>query len=480
MKTLCALLTRPVVQPERPLKGRTVAEWVSAALDQALPGVPLVELGPFESSLALVRGLASASKGYDEVVLIWSDAPFLRPDLCAALLDLHRDYRADYTFADGFPVGLAPEVFRPDLLAVLKDWAKPDSGPADRGTLFELLSTDINRFDVETHLSPVDLRSRRLSFTADTLRNRLLLDRYADDAQKELKEFLDVIETTAVRSRTLPATLHVQITDGALQVPVWSPVRQFLPETLTSRNALDRSQWNVLLDRALAWAGDLTVLPGFWGEPSLHPEIRELLADALGKPGLKVCLETSGLGWKTVDLETLADHPRADQIEWIVELDSDAAATYQSMRGGGFDEAHAFVTRLLGLFPQHVWPQTVRMGVNEPEMEAFYKRWKAEAGRVIIQKHNDFGGRLPRAKPSDLSPWKRHACWHLARDLAVFLDGTVVVCRDDFSRTMPLGNVGADSFETIWERGAALFERHTKEDWPEVCRNCDEWYTFHF
>jgi spiro-SPASM protein len=480
MKTLCAVLNRPVVQPDRLLQNRTVAQWIEDALNASLEGVTRVFLGPYNSAAELVEGLAAASEGYDETVLVWNDAPFLRADVMTEMLALHRKYRADYTFADGFPVGLTPEILKPALLSVLREWAKNSALSVDRGTLFELLSTDINRFDVETHLSPVDLRSRRLSLTADSLRNRLLLDRYAEDAGLEIRAFLDVLESTGTRARTLPATLHVQVTDGAMQVPVWSPVQQFLPQTLTSRNSIGREQWNGLLDQALAWAGDLTVLPSFWGEPSLHPEILGLLTDALGKPGLRLCVETSGLGWTAVDLEALAKHPGAGRIDWIVELDSDVAETYRTMRGDGFDEAHAFVSRLLPLFPGRVWPQTVRMGLNESEMEAFYKRWKNEAGRVIIQKHNDFGGRLEKAKPSDLSPWKRHACWHLARDLAVFLDGTVVVCRDDFSRTMPLGHVGTDTFETIWERGAALFDRHVREDWPEVCQNCDEWYTFHF
>ena len=480
MKTLCAVLNRPVVQPDRPLRDRTVSQWLDAALDQALPGAPRVVMGPFASAAELIEALIQASGTFDETVVVWSDAPFLRPDVTAEMLALHRQYRADYTFADGFPAGLTPEILRPAMLSVLRGWADGRTAGVDRGTLFELLSTDINRFDVETHLSPVDLRSRRLSLTADTLRNRLLLDRYADDAGLEIRAFLERIEQTGTRARTLPATLHVQITDGALQVPVWSPVRQFLPDTLTRRGSITRERWNDLLDRALAWAGDLTVLPSFWGEPSLHPQILELLSDALEKPGLKLCVETSGLGWADVDLETLSQHPGAARIEWIVELDSDAAETYRTMRGDGFEEAHRLVSRLLPLFSGHVWPQTVRMGLNEPEMETFYKRWKEEAGRVIIQKHNDFGGRLERAKPSELSPWKRHPCWHLARDLAVFLDGSVVVCRDDFSKTMPLGNVWTDTLETIWEHGSGLFERHTREDWPEVCQNCDEWYTFHF
>jgi spiro-SPASM protein len=479
MKTLCALLNRPVVQPDRPLRGRTVADWIEAALTQALPGCSRAALGPFPSAAAFIEALTEVSRGYDEVVLVWSDAPFLRADAVGSMLELHREYRADYTFADGFPTGLTPEILRPGILGVLAEWARDKTSEVDRSTLFDLLSTDINRFDVETHLSPVDLRPRRLSLTADTVRNRLLLDRYADDAGLEMRAFLDVLETTGERARTLPATLQVQITDGALQVPVWSPVKSFLPDTLASRNCLTRERWNDLLDRALAWAGDLTVMPSFWGEPSLHPDIHGLLSDALAKPGLRICLETSGLGWGSIDVEALAT-VAAGRLDWIIELDSDVETTYGALRGDGFGEAHGFVARLLPVFPGHVWPQTVRMDKNEGEMEAFYKRWKAEAGRVIIQKHNDFGGRLPRAKPSDLSPWKRHACWHLARDLAVFLDGTVVVCRDDFSRTMPLGNAWTESWETIWERGAALYGRHLKEDWPEVCRNCDEWYTFHF
>jgi spiro-SPASM protein len=477
MKTVCALLSFQPADSGWTLAGRTVAQWLAAALDASLPGVPRLALGPFATRQELVSGLAAAAQGFDELVIVADDGPFLRPDLVEAMLGLHREYRADYTFADGFPGGLTPEIVRPGILPVLEAWAVEKPGPVERDILFQLLSVDINRFDVETHLSPIDLRGRRLSFTSDTRRNRVLLERYAGDTALDTRVLLDVVEATADRSRTLAATLHVQITDGVLQVPVWSPLAQFVPDALTRRNYLTRDRWNDLLDRALAWAGDLTVLPSFWGEPSLHPQIVELLTDALAKPGLRVCLETSGLGWGAVNLEALGP---ALNLDWIVELDSDVPETYAKVRGEGAAEAQAFTRRLLALFPGRVWPQTVRMAVNEAEMEAFHKHWKTEAGRVIIQKHNDFGGRLDRAKPSDLSPWKRHPCWHLARDLAVFLDGTAVVCRDDFNRTQPLGNLWTEDFPAVWQRGAALFTRHVKEDWPEVCRNCDEWYTFHF
>jgi len=472
MKTACILLTfQPVFEPARPLGGRTVDQWVSSALDQCLPAAVRFRAGPFGSAAELVASLASLGQGFDELVVVAADAPFLRPDVVAAMVDLHRQYRADYTFADGYPVGLTPEILRPSLLDVLAPWAEARVGAADRETLFQLLSTDINRFDVETQLSPVDLRARRLSLTADTRRNRLLLERYAADTRLDTRALLEVIEATGDRSRTLPATLHVQVCDGVRQLPVWSPLAQFVPDALGRRHVLSRDRWNQLLDRALAWAGDLTVLPSFWGEPSLHPEITGLLTDALAKPGVRLCVETSGLGWSS-DLGPLATQA-AGRLDWIVELDSDVPATYAALRGEGFAEAQEFCSRLCTLFPGHVWPQTVRMDSNEAEMEAFHQRWKAEAG-------NDFSGRLTRAKPSDLSPWKRHPCWHLARDLAVFLDGTAVVCRDDFDRTQPLGNLWTEDFPAVWGRGRDLFDRHVQGQWSGVCQNCDEWYTYHF
>jgi spiro-SPASM protein len=161
-------------------------------------------------------------------------------------------------------------------------------------------------------------------------------------------------------------------------------------------------------------------------------------------------------------------------------LDSVQETTYRSLRGEGFAQAMATTSRLLELFPGRVWPQTVRMKDNEAEMEGFYKYWKATAGQVIIQKHNSFGGRLPTLKPADLSPWSRHPCWHAARDLAVFLDGTTVPCLDDFNRTQVLGNAYEQSPRELWEAGEALFGRHLTGDYPAVCRNCDEYYTFAF
>ena len=455
------------------------SQQIRSTLEDACPGVPCLEIGPFDTAMAFLEGLLSISKDYDELIVAAADAPLLRADLVLGLLDLHRRYRAEYTFGDGFPTGLTPELLSPTILPTLIAWCRTKPAAFSREVIFEVMSTDINRFDVETHLAPVDLRMKRLSLTCDTTRNALLLRKVLPFAALPIKEFLEKLDTFPGLVRTLPATLLVQITNGQLQLPRSSPQALFQPGVLTDRQFLDRGLWNQLLDRMLAFAGDLTVMPAFWGEPSLHPEVAGLFQDALAKPGLRLCVETSGLGWNDADLTTLAE-AASGRLDWIVELDSNDPATYHQLRGEGFALAHATVRRLLELFPGHVWPQTTRVTDNEPEMEEFYKTWKKTAGQVIIQKHNFFGGRLASEKPADLSPWNRHACWHAARDLAVFLDGTTVPCRDDYQRSLVAGNAFTDEPATLWARGTELFERHEKGEYPEVCRHCDEYYTFHF
>jgi len=480
MKSLCVTVNfGPIADESRPMAGLPPALAVEKAVHLCFPEFAHSQTGPWQNAADLIKDLQALSEGYDEVVLTSADAPLLRSDVCRELLSLHRQYRADYTFADGLPMGLSPEILKPSALILLAHWAPNFPGPVTRETLFSILSTDINRFDVETFLSPVDLRSRRLSLTLDSRRNRVLIDRYFPYRDDPLEVFLKKIDQGGFAQRTLPATLHVQVSNGVIQVPVWSPLLQVQPQAQTQRAALDRRVWNQLLDEAVALCNDVTVMPSLWGEPSLHPQIVDLFSDALSRPSVRLCVETSGIGWKEHALEKLSQN-RPGAIDWIVELDSDDEKTYQALRGGGYTEAQDFTRRLLGLFPGNVWPQTVRMHENEPEMDAFYRHWTEEAGRVIIQKYDSFGGLLPERKPSNLAPWKRHACWHVARDLVISLDGTVSVCRDDLNRTLTLGHWPSESLDVLWSSGNELSLRHEAGDLPEVCRVCDEWYTYHF
>ncbi|HOV62266.1 MAG TPA: SPASM domain-containing protein, partial [Spirochaetia bacterium] len=89
-------------------------------------------------------------------------------------------------------------------------------------------------------------------------------------------------------------------------------------------------------------------------------------------------------------------------------------------------------------------------------------------------------GLLPERKVTDLSPLMRFPCWHLKRDLSVLLDGTVILCREDIRKDHVLGNILSRPIDEIWRKGDEFYAAHIEKSYHELCRTCDEYYTFNF
>jgi spiro-SPASM protein len=97
-------------------------------------------------------------------------------------------------------------------------------------------------------------------------------------------------------------------------------------------------------------------------------------------------------------------------------------------------------------------------------------------------KYNDFAGRLPDRRVSDLTPLDRMPCWHLQRDLVVLAGGEIPVCKQDFNCEKPVANIATSTVAEAWEklRPFYLGNYAGKFDlWPS-CAKCDEWYTYNF
>lgn len=121
------------------------------------------------------------------------------------------------------------------------------------------------------------------------------------------------------------------------------------------------------------------------------------------------------------------------------------------------------------------------MQSNEEQLDAFYRYWKQPADvHPIVQKYDSFCGVLPERKVTDLSPIHRFPCWHLKRDLTVLIDGSVPMCREDIKQQHLLGNLFEEDIAEVWERGAEYYKQHITEEYPELCRSCDEYYTYNF
>jgi spiro-SPASM protein len=447
-----------------------------------------------------LNALARAGEGFDLSYFAWADSPFLDPKLAGVLARRHLRGAAEYSYSDGWPAGLSPEILSPGTAGILAAINGEQEAPVRRDTIFAVLQKDINAFDIETEISPVDLRQRRLNLSASSKRDMLLLRRLWDAGVSSAEDRADaaarIILENPVLLRTLPAFYPIQVVSACPQNCAQNFA--FCPYPKSGAFALSAEAgfpymgieaFSLLLDKITDFSDDAVVDLSLWGEIALHPQKIELIKNVLQHPSLALVVETTGLGWGKEDFEQLALYaasatPRKNDmppVSWIVSIDTNDEAEYRTLHGRGFDEVVENIHSLVSFFPKDTYVQAVRTRGSEDRIEKFYRFWKAENVNVIIQKYDSFCGVLPQLSAADLSPVKRSPCWHIMRDMPVLLDGSVPVCREAVCNAAPvLGNALNESLEAVWRRGEVFFERHCAEDYDAMCIKCDEYYTFNF
>jgi spiro-SPASM protein len=491
------------------LCSRGASHSVDPAVKRCASAIPVsveTRSAEFWTVSSFFSAIASESEGFDHVFIAWADAPFLDAGFTDRLYrEKHVRYAAEYSFADGYPYGLAPEIIARGLAPILASLVKDVSSPVTRQTLFDAVKKDINSFDIETEIAPVDLRQLRLEFVCDTKRNTRLCTSF-DGVTEE--NYADLAAKRSFDLRTLPAFYAVQVAARCPFECAYCPYPGFCAsgkgrspgKKATELDAtMNRETFAGLVEKIEAFSGDAVISLSLWGECSYHPDIARLVGTVLSYPSLSVLIETTGIGWKKADLDAIAEIARnaaprtngQNPVNWIVSLDAVGSACYGAAHGlesaGGIAaadadirEAISFTQNISALFPKMVWPQMVRMNENEMELEAFYRFWKEKLGQVIIQKHDSFCHTIPDRRVADLSPLTRHPCWHLKRDMCILLDGAVPFCREDVYASRSCGNAITDDLAAVWDGNRGLYEQHACGIHEGMCGACDEYYTFNF
>jgi len=438
---------------------------------------------------ALLDAMEEASAGVDALFVFWADQPFLDLALAARMLEDFRRYRAEYGFADGYPVGLSTEIVSPRIIPALRALSSSMPSALARDTLFSVIQKDINSFDIETDISPRDLRDLRLVLACDSKRNSLLVERLMAAGAADAPSALEIIPQSLASLRTLPAFVQIQVSGACPQSCSYCAYPSMVGDPRLKRDFMARESFSSILDQVEALCEDATIDISLWGEPSLHPEIGRLIDDVLAKSGFTLIIETSGLGWDRELVRSLSER-HGDRLRWVVALDAASAESYARLRGLGFEEAVSFADYLISLAPGRAYPQMVRMRENETELEPFWRGWKKKTDGVIIQKYSTCAGALPARKVSDLSPLARRPCWHLKRDLSVLLDGTIPLCKDCVRGEIVLGNAfeaadtsGQGGVARAWAAGERWHAAHidagdSSGSYPSPCEACDEFYTY--
>jgi len=467
----------------------------------------------------LLEALAKEGEGYDFTWFAWADTPLMDCGLAARLFERHRKYPAEYSYADGFPGGLAPELLSPGTAAFLLKLNGEEEAPVERTTLFDVLQKDINSFDIETEISPVDYRSYRLNLACNTKRNTLLVRRFLKAGWKDHRDAERIITGMPELLRTLPAFFPVMITPKCPVVCKWCPAGGGLPgfktggpgDRLSDKmgNEMSPDDFNIILDKIAGFSDDAVIDLSLWGEPSMHGNISALLEAALRRDRFSLIVETCALGWSAgtlAELARLKEKYRRSAAEEgdgtvpkfsvIVSLDSADADDWTEFHGGGancgganggFAAALGTAKELFAIFRKDFHVQALRTRGREEELEKFYRFWNGLGANVIVQKYDWFCGRMEDLRAGDISPLIRPACHHIMRDMPVLLDGSVAACREaivDFPAAAPYGNLLTEDISEIWERGAALYREHCAKNFGGLfgglCEKCDEYYTFNF
>ena len=413
---------------------------------------------------------------------VWGDSPLVDSGLSEKLWNLHYKYNADYTFADGYPLGVAPEILASTLPKRLVPYAKNRHLSFSRDSIFEVLRKDINSFNVETHLSKKDHRMDRISITCDTRRNLNIANKLYKQGATDAESLCEIIPKSQLLLRDIPAFFPIQITNHCPQACSYCPFPKAYGDPRKGSIHIETPKFAELCKKIVDFAPDAVLGLSLWGEPASHPDIRELIDIALGPASsqTRLLIETSAIGWSHEMLRNIALEVDKKRIMWIVSLDAADPALYAKLRGEGQEEAEATAELLVNLFESSCWVQAVRMKDNEEHLRVFHQGWKNKNAQTIIQKYDGFAAYLPELQPSNLSPLQRFPCWHLKRDMPILLDGTVPICREDMEKRTILGNAFEDNLEKIWESGDVLYRKHVSNNYPEPCADCDEYYTFNF
>ena len=456
----------------------------------------------FWSKASFIEQIASSLKEHaaESAIVSYADTPFLNETLTRDLLDMHSKYAAEYSFADGFPYGLSPEIIEAGTAGILAELATntlkgEGEKLVDREALFSVMRGDINSFEIETLIADEDYRLLRFSFEASSKINFLACKNLWEEARAQNIELSDAyaLSNCAAKTpsvcQTVPAFYNIQISSKYNHTYCYSLAS--VGKNPAPKEFMALSDFKKILAGLKEFSENAVVSLSAFGEPLLNPEFFDFVSEILSSNdethNISLLIETDGLLVSeelSSKIASLASSCHAE-VNWIVCIDAVEKSLYAKIHNcseDDFEKALFSIQILEKSFPHHVYPQFVRMKTNETQLESFYRFWKEKEspsqGELIIQKYNSVCGTLPELKPADLSPVNRLPCWHLRRDMTILSDGTVPLCFQLANGNA--GNILSDGIERVWLKIRELLHSHLSQKYTDKCSVCDESYTFNF
>ena len=260
----------------------------------------------------------------DNIFYFYGDTPLLDYSITERMYKNHLQYFASYTFADGYPYGMAPEILKTTVLDQLGTLAEKNQIKITRKSIFELIQKDINSFDIETEISSIDQRMLRVSLTADTKRNFnqlcQIMKQLNEDGGNSEDSIVAILEKKQHLLRTEPSFINVQITGGCPQVCSYCPYPELGGDVISRTDEMTVEAWQTILSKVKTFSDDAVFSISMWGEPSRHSNILGIVHELLEIEKFSLIIETSGIGWDQNVLKSIAKIADG-RIDWILSMD---------------------------------------------------------------------------------------------------------------------------------------------------------------
>lgn len=407
------------------------------------------------------------AKNSDNVVIFNAANPFYDKNFIDNMFTRHRNFLADYTYGVGYPDELLPTVLSMACLKQLKIIS--ESNEIDtvrcRDYLFRLLSKDINSFDVETFISPVDLRIKRISvgnsdpaeaaFTASLVK-ALGTDVSYDDLATYLSENPQALFSSIY-------ALFIDITDKE------TTCATYVPHSADTFGFVNSDKIERIAEEIAKVNPKMQVVIGSKCEPMLHPDFPAIVNKFLAK-GLNVIAETFG----NTPNENLTEITDFSRVTFVFKIDAQNETTYHAIHPNGDYKTALDNYNKVKALGFKAYFQITRTTETENDIEKLLKDKQPD---ILIKKYSSYCNALPDKKVVDLSPLERFECYHLRREL--YLDSGLNAYYCMYS-DKKIGNADNESISELVSKLKNAYVSHACGEMENFCRKCDDYYTFNF
>lgn len=432
-------------------------------------------------------------------------------------------YDIEYYYGEGFPDGIIGQVLRANTISEIIPLIKSNDN-FEKNFIFSILLRNISFFDIDliegeqepeifryslklNKKEDIDLIDNVIKISVFSNINELVknkdsktdLDKQKNNSIKKIdtriiskkvdKNFINenldkilnidykiinvILKNNPELIRTYPKTIFLEISSQYSSDLIYLPSRDMIER---SKKYLTLNDITQLYDSNNYFFKDsIIILEGF-GEPFANSEIIDIINFLSEKN--KVIIKTTGSFFNSDFTKKLNNFKN---VTVIILLDASNEETYKIVgHNENFKKVETFTKYFLEKYPDNFFIEFTRMKENDTDIEQFYEKWKKYESNIIFRKYNDYSGILKDREVADLTPVNRFPCFHLRRDFYILSDGKVAICKSDFNGQMLKENVFEKDCYEIFKNYNNLYLDHINKKYPEICKKCNEFYTFNF